>query len=244
MKEGARCERCWPATGPRPERGHRRGRGPARMAAAVARDEPACTVPTAPSRSIERPRRLRSLRGVPRPGCARGAPGDAAFQGADRGHHRTAARHRGNERSWSRYRRVGMKLCRILRAGSDGPSPASSRSSPEKASPSTWPTADAPGWNWAGPPPRRPAGWPGRCSREHCRRPRRWAAFRERRTSGDHWTRRDDGVVPLDDMRLIAPVDPPTMHDGSAFEQHLVNAHARGSARCRSYSTGSPPITR
>jgi 2-keto-4-pentenoate hydratase/2-oxohepta-3-ene-1,7-dioic acid hydratase in catechol pathway len=38
----------------------------------------------------------------------------------------------------------------------------------------------------------------------------------------------EDAVLPMGDVTWIAAVDPPTMQDGSAFEQHLVNAHARG----------------
>ncbi len=37
-----------------------------------------------------------------------------------------------------------------------------------------------------------------------------------------------DAVLVFDDVRWISAVDPPVMLDGSAFEQHLVNAHARG----------------
>ena len=36
------------------------------------------------------------------------------------------------------------------------------------------------------------------------------------------------GDLPLDEVEWASPVDPPAMLDASAFEQHLVNAHARG----------------
>jgi 2-keto-4-pentenoate hydratase/2-oxohepta-3-ene-1,7-dioic acid hydratase in catechol pathway len=36
------------------------------------------------------------------------------------------------------------------------------------------------------------------------------------------------GDLPLDGVEWTSPVDPPAMLDASAFEQHLVNAHARG----------------
>ena len=39
---------------------------------------------------------------------------------------------------------------------------------------------------------------------------------------------RDDGGLSWDEVEWTSPVDPPVMLDGSAFEQHLVNAHARG----------------
>jgi 2-keto-4-pentenoate hydratase/2-oxohepta-3-ene-1,7-dioic acid hydratase in catechol pathway len=35
-------------------------------------------------------------------------------------------------------------------------------------------------------------------------------------------------TIPIDEVRWAAAIDPPVMLDGSAFEQHLVNAHARG----------------
>ncbi|MET0474324.1 MAG: fumarylacetoacetate hydrolase family protein [Mycobacterium sp.] len=35
-------------------------------------------------------------------------------------------------------------------------------------------------------------------------------------------------ILPIDEVSWGAAIDPPTMQDGSAFEQHLVNAHARG----------------
>ena len=38
----------------------------------------------------------------------------------------------------------------------------------------------------------------------------------------------EDSLVPFSEVRWTAPVDPPVMLDASAFEQHLVNAHARG----------------
>jgi len=38
----------------------------------------------------------------------------------------------------------------------------------------------------------------------------------------------DDATFPIDGVEWTSPIDPPTMLDGSAFEQHLVNAHARG----------------
>jgi 2-keto-4-pentenoate hydratase/2-oxohepta-3-ene-1,7-dioic acid hydratase in catechol pathway len=41
---------------------------------------------------------------------------------------------------------------------------------------------------------------------------------------GDH----EDGRLAWDETHWASPVDPPVMLDGSAFEQHLVNAHARG----------------
>lgn len=40
--------------------------------------------------------------------------------------------------------------------------------------------------------------------------------------------RDDEATLPLADVSWAAAVDPPVMQDGSAFEQHLVNAHARG----------------
>ena len=36
------------------------------------------------------------------------------------------------------------------------------------------------------------------------------------------------GALPIDEVEWTSPVDPPAMLDASAFEQHLVNAHARG----------------
>jgi 2-keto-4-pentenoate hydratase/2-oxohepta-3-ene-1,7-dioic acid hydratase in catechol pathway len=39
---------------------------------------------------------------------------------------------------------------------------------------------------------------------------------------------RSDGELRLDQVTWTSPVDPPVMLDASAFEQHLVNAHARG----------------
>jgi 2-keto-4-pentenoate hydratase/2-oxohepta-3-ene-1,7-dioic acid hydratase in catechol pathway len=39
---------------------------------------------------------------------------------------------------------------------------------------------------------------------------------------------RDDATFAFADVTWTAPIDPPMMLDGSAFEQHLVNAHARG----------------
>lgn len=38
----------------------------------------------------------------------------------------------------------------------------------------------------------------------------------------------DAATIPIADVRWAGAIDPPTMLDGSAFEQHLVNAHARG----------------
>ncbi len=38
----------------------------------------------------------------------------------------------------------------------------------------------------------------------------------------------DESRLPLADVSWAAAIDPPVMLDGSAFEQHLVNAHARG----------------
>lgn len=38
----------------------------------------------------------------------------------------------------------------------------------------------------------------------------------------------EEAALPLADVAWAAAVDPPVMQDGSAFEQHLVNAHARG----------------
>jgi 2-keto-4-pentenoate hydratase/2-oxohepta-3-ene-1,7-dioic acid hydratase in catechol pathway len=38
----------------------------------------------------------------------------------------------------------------------------------------------------------------------------------------------DEAVVPFSDVRWAPAIDPPVMLDASAFEQHLVNAHARG----------------
>jgi 2-keto-4-pentenoate hydratase/2-oxohepta-3-ene-1,7-dioic acid hydratase in catechol pathway len=38
----------------------------------------------------------------------------------------------------------------------------------------------------------------------------------------------DDAVLPLTDLAWAPSVDPPAMLDFAAFEQHLVNAHARG----------------
>ena len=40
--------------------------------------------------------------------------------------------------------------------------------------------------------------------------------------------RDEEALVPFSEVRWAAPVDPPVMLDASAFEQHLVNAHARG----------------
>ena len=37
-----------------------------------------------------------------------------------------------------------------------------------------------------------------------------------------------DATIAIADVSWISAVDPPVMQDGSAFEQHLVNAHARG----------------
>jgi len=39
---------------------------------------------------------------------------------------------------------------------------------------------------------------------------------------------REAGELPIDDVEWLAAVEPPMMLDASAFEQHLVNAHARG----------------
>ncbi|HSL10009.1 MAG TPA: fumarylacetoacetate hydrolase family protein [Actinomycetota bacterium] len=38
----------------------------------------------------------------------------------------------------------------------------------------------------------------------------------------------DEATFAIDGVEWTSPIDPPTMLDGSAFEQHLVNAHARG----------------
>jgi 2-keto-4-pentenoate hydratase/2-oxohepta-3-ene-1,7-dioic acid hydratase in catechol pathway len=38
----------------------------------------------------------------------------------------------------------------------------------------------------------------------------------------------DEAVIAIPDVRWAPAVDPPVMLDASAFEQHLVNAHARG----------------
>lgn len=55
--------------------------------------------------------------------------------------------------------------------------------------------------------------------------------------AGPHFTRHaalavgaaaDDAALPLADVEWAPAVDPPVMLDASAFEQHLVNAHARG----------------
>ena len=40
--------------------------------------------------------------------------------------------------------------------------------------------------------------------------------------------RDDAALVPFSEVRWLAAADPPVMLDASAFEQHLVNAHARG----------------
>lgn len=40
--------------------------------------------------------------------------------------------------------------------------------------------------------------------------------------------RDEEATLPLADVSWAAAIDPPVMQDGSAFEQHLVNAHARG----------------
>jgi 2-keto-4-pentenoate hydratase/2-oxohepta-3-ene-1,7-dioic acid hydratase in catechol pathway len=37
-----------------------------------------------------------------------------------------------------------------------------------------------------------------------------------------------DATLPFSEVTWTAAIDPPVMQDGSAFEQHLVNAHARG----------------
>jgi 2-keto-4-pentenoate hydratase/2-oxohepta-3-ene-1,7-dioic acid hydratase in catechol pathway len=41
-------------------------------------------------------------------------------------------------------------------------------------------------------------------------------------------TRDADATIPFGDVTWAPAIDPPVMFDGSAFEQHLVNAHARG----------------
>jgi 2-keto-4-pentenoate hydratase/2-oxohepta-3-ene-1,7-dioic acid hydratase in catechol pathway len=41
-------------------------------------------------------------------------------------------------------------------------------------------------------------------------------------------TREAASVIPFSDVVWASAIDPPVMIDGSAFEQHLVNAHARG----------------
>jgi 2-keto-4-pentenoate hydratase/2-oxohepta-3-ene-1,7-dioic acid hydratase in catechol pathway len=48
------------------------------------------------------------------------------------------------------------------------------------------------------------------------------------------------GVVPLDGIAWTAPIDPPVMLDASAFEQHLVNAHARGKRDVPDYFYEAP----
>jgi 2-keto-4-pentenoate hydratase/2-oxohepta-3-ene-1,7-dioic acid hydratase in catechol pathway len=51
--------------------------------------------------------------------------------------------------------------------------------------------------------------------------------FKER--TADALQERDEAaVVPFSEVRWAPAIDPPVMLDGSAFEQHLVNAHARG----------------
>jgi 2-keto-4-pentenoate hydratase/2-oxohepta-3-ene-1,7-dioic acid hydratase in catechol pathway len=40
--------------------------------------------------------------------------------------------------------------------------------------------------------------------------------------------REEDTLIPFSEVRWAPAIDPPVMIDGSAFEQHLVNAHARG----------------
>jgi len=49
-----------------------------------------------------------------------------------------------------------------------------------------------------------------------------------RRSRGRKDGGRAEGRLPWDEVEWTSPVDPPVMLDGSAFEQHLVNAHARG----------------
>ncbi|HYG71181.1 MAG TPA: fumarylacetoacetate hydrolase family protein [Actinomycetota bacterium] len=53
-------------------------------------------------------------------------------------------------------------------------------------------------------------------------------------------TEEDEARLRLDDVRLLAPVDPPAMLDASAFEQHLVNAHARGKREVPDYFYEAP----
>jgi 2-keto-4-pentenoate hydratase/2-oxohepta-3-ene-1,7-dioic acid hydratase in catechol pathway len=40
--------------------------------------------------------------------------------------------------------------------------------------------------------------------------------------------REEEALIPFSEVRWAPAIDPPVMLDGSAFEQHLVNAHARG----------------
>ena len=59
------------------------------------------------------------------------------------------------------------------------------------------------------------------------------AALRSGETFTEHASlaieERDEvAVLPFSDVRWTAAIDPPVMLDASAFEQHLVNAHARG----------------
>ena len=50
----------------------------------------------------------------------------------------------------------------------------------------------------------------------------------------------DDAVLALDEVEWTSPVDPPVMIDASAFEQHLVNAHARGKREVADYFYEAP----
>lgn len=47
-------------------------------------------------------------------------------------------------------------------------------------------------------------------------------------------------ILPLPELRWAPPVDPPVMRDASAFEEHLVNAHARGKKPVPDYFYEAP----
>ena len=128
-----------------------------------------------------------------------------------------------------------MHIGRISRRGLDGPVPRLVAVYPDERAVVDLATAEAHrlqglGAQWDAAQRLAAAAFPGSLT----------AALR----AGDAFTAALDIVVASeveastlawDDVEWLAPVDPPVMRDGAAFEQHLINAHKRGNRSVPDY---------